>query len=78
MRCRRQPQVRTPFRNELVRLPLKKQKRRIFSRLIDGVPLAENVANLNWLHRTHPEANFLPKAQIGLTSDSDFIESYVY
>jgi len=69
-------EIGAPYETKLVRLPLKEQKTPEFlainpkgkvpALLIDGVPLTENVAILNWLNRTYPDANLLPKVQSDL------------
>lgn len=69
-------EIGVPYETRLVRLPLKEQKKPDFlainpkgkvpALLIDGVPLTENVAILNWLNRTYPDTNLLPKVQSDL------------
>jgi len=64
-------EIGVPFDTELVRLAKKQQKSPEYLALnpkgkvpviiIDGTPMTENVAILNWLHDTYPESNLLPK-----------------
>lgn len=65
-------EIGVPFETELVRLASKQQqspeylalnpKGKVPVLIIDGTPMSENVAILNWLNHTYPDAQLLPKA----------------
>lgn len=71
-------EIGVPFETELVRLKIGQQKSpaylainpkgKVPALLIDGQPLTENVAILQWLHRAYPDARLLPNAENALTT----------
>jgi glutathione S-transferase len=66
-------EIGVPFETELVRTASGQQnspefrkinpKGKVPALLVDGVPLTENVAILNWLNKTYPDAALLPETR---------------